>query len=184
MAQQRFSSSHTSCAMLFGFSFDAIVRGFSGDLAAFTKALFFGGMTVARVFRGMNWMGAGMERWAGEMSGRRGRGIPYKFVGVGFMWLIHGSHALNPSWREVPAHPIRALCEGADTGLPALLLGSIPRRRALYMKGSLHGKQKNSYRKDEQIQDLIYRKAKIESTRSEQRDGDETNPQRFQSLRD
>jgi hypothetical protein len=53
MPQWRFSSSHSSCDMLVGFSF--------GFFVAFTGDLFFGGMAAARVFRGVNWMGAGDE---------------------------------------------------------------------------------------------------------------------------
>jgi hypothetical protein len=47
------------------------------------------------------------------------------------VWLTGGSHAQNFQPREAPACPIRALCQGADTGLPALLLGSKKRRRYL-----------------------------------------------------
>ena len=71
----------------------------------------------------------------GRNERRRGRGFGGEdvyFVGV---WLTGGSHAQNFQPREAPARPIRALREGAGTGLPALLLASKNRRRRLGRAG-------------------------------------------------
>ena len=38
-------------------------------------------------------------------------------------------------WREAPARLSRALCEGADTGLPTLLLSLNPRQRFIERAG-------------------------------------------------
>jgi hypothetical protein len=45
--------------MFVGFSFRAMVRGFSGAFTAFVGAFLFGGMAAARVFRVGAWMGDG-----------------------------------------------------------------------------------------------------------------------------
>jgi hypothetical protein len=61
----------------------------------------------------------------GRNERRRGRG----FGGFGNVWLTGGPHAQNFQPREAPARPIRAVGQGADMGLPALLLGSKSHRR-------------------------------------------------------
>jgi hypothetical protein len=123
--------------MVADFSFGATVRvfggAFVGAFAAFAGAFLFGGMARRRGFFGLEarWE---MERRAGEMrrSGRDFGGEDVYFVVV---WLTGGSHAQNFQPREAPARPIRALGEGAGTGLPALLLGSKNRRRCMGCAG-------------------------------------------------
>jgi hypothetical protein len=78
---------------------------------------------------GGSWIGGGVYCKKGAQWRRwRSRGVG---VGSGVggrwvkrcVWLPGGAHARFLTCREAPTRSIRALYEGADTGLPVLLLG-------------------------------------------------------------
>ena len=73
--------------------------------------------------------------------------------------------------------PTNPLCSTRATDL-CINLALIP------LKGSLHGKQNNSTVNMNKNQDLIEEEARSNLPRSKQREDCETNPRRFQSLRD
>ena len=71
------------------------------------------------------------------MSGRR----QWEILGGGKSCMFRrlslpgGADSRHPTSREAPARPMRALREGAGTGLPALLLGSKQCRRFIGRAG-------------------------------------------------
>jgi hypothetical protein len=109
--------------MVGDFSIGATVRGFTDAFAGFNLLLRWHGNGEGFMSRELD----GCERWSGgreKMSGGWAGEIWENVVGFGVVRMTGGAHTRNPTLLEALARLIRALSVGADTGLPALLLGS------------------------------------------------------------